>query len=71
MGKVYEVIDAESPEITGGKLVPLNRFMKALSLYDAGKFAEAAQWFGDCVQQNPGDRVAQIYGDRPQQKHHP
>ncbi|AFY81872.1 AAA family ATPase [Oscillatoria acuminata] len=68
---VYEVFDADSEEMKAGKLATLGRFTEALSLYDAGKFLEAAQLFGDCVTQNPGDRVAQIYGDRAQQKHHP
>lgn len=54
---IYEGIDAESPEITGRKLGTLTSFTEALSGYDAGKFGEAVQLFGDWVQQNPGDRV--------------
>ncbi|MCT7968601.1 AAA family ATPase [Laspinema sp. D1] len=68
---VYEVFDADSEEMKAGKLATLGLFTEALSLYDAGNFLEAAQLFGDCVQQNRGDRVAQIYGDRAQRQHHP
>ncbi|WP_207086289.1 hypothetical protein [Phormidium pseudopriestleyi] len=60
---VYEVFDADSEEMKAGKLATLGRFTEALSLYDAGKFAESAQLFQECV--------AQIYGDRPQRPHHP
>ncbi|MGL5192534.1 MAG: hypothetical protein ACRC8Y_02870 [Chroococcales cyanobacterium] len=44
--KVSEGIDAKSPEIKGRKLATLGRFTEALSWYDSGKFAEAAQLFG-------------------------
>ncbi len=68
---VYEVFDGGLRGNKGGKLATLGLFTEALSLYDAGKFGEAAQLFGECVKQNPGDRVAQIYGDRAQGKLHP
>ncbi|MFB2967575.1 AAA family ATPase [Aerosakkonema sp. BLCC-F183] len=63
---VYEVFDADLPEIKEGKLTTLSLFAEALSLYGEGKFAEAGRLFADCWQQNPGDRVAKIYLERCQ-----
>ncbi len=63
---VYEVFDADSPEMRDRKLATLTQFTEALSLYDRQKFRESARLFGECLDQNPGDRVAQIYCDRAQ-----
>ncbi|HEY9854039.1 MAG TPA: AAA family ATPase [Leptolyngbyaceae cyanobacterium] len=63
---VYEVFDADLPEIKEGKLTTLPLFAEALSLYAEGKFAEAGRLFADCWQKNPGDRVAKIYLERCQ-----
>jgi PAS domain S-box-containing protein len=60
---VYEVFDVDPPEIKAGKLETLPMFKTALSLYNQEKLAEAAGLFADCLQLNPGDRVAQIYDD--------
>ena len=61
---VYEVFDADLPEVKAGKLATLQVFAQALSLYNIYNFREAAALFADCLGQNPGDRVAQIYLDR-------
>ncbi len=61
---VYEVFDGDLPEIKAGKLATLPIFMEALSLYQAGKLAEAGALFADCLHQNPGDRVAQFYSQQ-------
>ena len=61
---VYEVFDADLPEVKAGKLATLPVFTEALSLYNIYNFREAAALFADCLRQNPGDRVARIYLDR-------
>ncbi|MCT7990833.1 hypothetical protein [Laspinema olomoucense] len=48
------------------KLATLTRFTEALSLYDRQKFRESVELFGECLSQNPGDRMARIYCDRAQ-----
>ncbi|MBE9186642.1 response regulator [Microcoleus sp. LEGE 07076] len=63
---VYEVFDADLPEVKAGKLATLPVFTEALSLYNIYNFTEAAGLFTDCLRQNPGDRVARIYWDRCQ-----
>jgi adenylate cyclase len=61
---VYEVFDADLPEVKAGKLATLQLFGEALFLYNLYDFREAAVLFADCLRQNPGDKVAQIYLDR-------
>ncbi|MBD2041890.1 AAA family ATPase [Microcoleus sp. FACHB-672] len=63
---VYEVFDANPPEIKEGKLATLPLFAEALEFYSEGKLAEAARLFKDCLCQNQGDLVAQIYFERCQ-----
>ncbi|MEG4582312.1 AAA family ATPase [Microcoleus sp. MON1_C5] len=63
---VYEVFDAEPPEIKAGKLATLELFAEALEIYSEGKLAEAARLFAECWGQNQGDRVAKIYWERCQ-----
>jgi adenylate cyclase len=64
MVTVYEVFDADLPEVKAGKLAALQVFSEALSVYDMKNFREAALLFADCLRQNPGDKVAQIYLNR-------
>jgi class 3 adenylate cyclase/FixJ family two-component response regulator len=61
---VYEVFDADAPEVHAGKLATLPTFTAALSLYNQGKLDEARNLFADCLRQNPLDRVAKIYLER-------
>ncbi|MBE9094938.1 adenylate/guanylate cyclase domain-containing protein [Tychonema sp. LEGE 07203] len=63
---VYEVFDADLPEVKAGKLANLRLFAEALFLYDMNNFREAGELFADCWRQNPRDKVAQIYWDRCQ-----
>jgi class 3 adenylate cyclase/GAF domain-containing protein len=63
---VYEVFDADMPEVKEGKFATLETFSEALSLYNEQQFYAAAQLFDECCRQNPGDRVAQIYFERCQ-----
>jgi class 3 adenylate cyclase/FixJ family two-component response regulator len=61
---VYEVFDADAPEVHAGKLATLPTFTEAVSLYNQGKLGEARNLFADCLHQNPLDRVAKIYLER-------
>jgi adenylate cyclase len=61
---VYEVFDADLPEVKAGKLATLQVFTEAVSLYNADAFNDAVLLFADCVRQNPWDQVAQFYLER-------
>jgi len=65
---VYEVFDADLPEIREGKLVTKTLFEEAQKLYTMGNFSAAAQCCQDCLCQNPRDKVVQIYLERCQLK---
>jgi class 3 adenylate cyclase/GAF domain-containing protein len=58
---VYEVFEADSPEIKAGKLATQEPFSAGCFLYNIGRFEVAAEQFEFCLKHNPGDRVAQIY----------
>lgn len=64
MVTVYEVFDADLPEVKAGKLATLQLFAEAVSLYNADALNDAAVLFADCIGQNPGDQVAQFYLQR-------
>jgi signal transduction histidine kinase/class 3 adenylate cyclase/CheY-like chemotaxis protein len=66
---VFEVFDADPPELKEGKLMTKTEFEQALVLYYMQKFGEAAQLFQYCYRINPMDKVAQIYLERCQQQH--
>jgi hypothetical protein len=63
---VYEVFDADGPEIKDGKLATLELFAEALAIYTQGNVAEAARLFWECWRQNQADRAAKIYWERCQ-----
>jgi len=65
---VYEVFDADPPEIKEGKLFTEAVFKQAIVLYNSGNLSEAAQLFSHCLHLNPGDKVAKIYLERCQQQ---
>ncbi|WP_254564121.1 AAA family ATPase [Oscillatoria sp. HE19RPO] len=65
---VYEVFDADSPEIKAGKLATLDRFTEALSLFEDEDFLGSARLLAYCLNQNPGDRVAHIYFEQCQRR---
>ncbi|WP_422398717.1 AAA family ATPase [Trichormus variabilis] len=67
MVSIFEVFDADSPELREGKLMTRLIFEEALLLYNNCSFREAAERFKDCLRCNPGDRVSQIYVERCQQ----
>jgi adenylate cyclase len=58
---IYEIFDAEPPQIYQGKLATKQEFEQALLLYHFGAYKDAAQLFGHCLCLNPSDTVAQIY----------
>ena len=64
MVTVYEVFDADLPEVKAGKLATLQVFSEAISLYNADAFNDAAVLFADCLRHNSGDQVAQFYLQR-------
>lgn len=61
---VYEVFDADLPKLKAGKLASLDRFAKALDLYNRHVYREAADLFQACLELEPGDTVARIYHNR-------
>lgn len=63
MVSVFEVFDADPPEVRAGKLATKTYFEQGLILYKMGQVSEAVQYFEICCQQNPQDTVAQIYLD--------
>ena len=63
---IYEVFDADTPEIKAGKLATLEVFAEARANYLEGKLAEAAGLFSECWRHNQGDRAAKIYWERCQ-----
>lgn len=66
---VFEVFEADSPEIRQAKLATKSLFEQALLLYNRQAFWEAAQLFQDCLNLAPFDTVAKIYWERCQSKH--
>jgi len=65
---VYEVFDADPPEIRKAKLTTKTAFEQGLMLYYRDRLSDAAQGFSQCLQINPGDRVAQHYLKRCQHR---
>jgi adenylate cyclase len=65
---VFEIFDADPPELREGKLTTKAIFEQGLFHYRMHAFKEATQLFQDCLKINPKDRVAQIYLERCQQK---
>jgi adenylate cyclase len=58
---IYEIFDADIPEIRDGKLSTLKIYEEAMLLYHEKRVKEAGKLFEECLQQNPEDKVAQIY----------
>lgn len=65
---VFEVFDADPPEIRKGKLATKSIFEQALWLYNQQSYQEATQRLQDCLDLNPLDKVAQIYLERCRRK---
>lgn len=65
---VYEVFDADPPELKVSKLETKQDFETALFYYNQNSPEEAQELFERCLCSNPEDKVAQIYRDRTQEK---
>ncbi len=65
---VYEVFDADPPELKVSKLETKQDFETALYYYNQNSPEEAQELFERCLCKNPEDKVAQIYRDRTQEK---
>jgi len=65
---VFEVFDADAPELLKGKLTTRTTFEQAALLYHLNDFSGAAELFSDCLSRVPQDRAAQIYLDRCQKQ---
>jgi tetratricopeptide (TPR) repeat protein len=63
---VYEIFDADLPEIRDYKLMTKTAFEKAILYYNLGDFAEAASLMENCLNLNQKDSVARIYLTRCQ-----
>ncbi|HEY9831743.1 MAG TPA: AAA family ATPase [Stenomitos sp.] len=61
---VYEVFDADLPEIQAAKLATLELFKEALFYNHTQNWREAEKLFLECLRLNPKDKVAQIYRQR-------
>jgi adenylate cyclase len=64
MVTIYEIFDADLPEVKAAKLATLQLFSEAVSLYNADASDAAAVLFAECLRQHPRDRVAQFYLQR-------
>ena len=58
---VYEVFDADLPEILSAKLENLPVYNEAMLLCERKEFREAGKLFEECLRTNPSDPVARIY----------
>ena len=58
---VYEVFDADPPEIKSAKLANLPVYNEAMFLCERKQFREAGKLFEECLRTNPSDQVARIY----------
>lgn len=58
---VYEVFDADPPEIRSAKLANLPVYSEAMLLCERKQFREAGKLFEECLRTNPSDQVARIY----------
>lgn len=61
---VYEVFDADLPEIKAGKLITKTTFEYGLMQYYLERYSQAARLFQECLNRTPQDQVAQIYLER-------
>jgi two-component system sensor histidine kinase ChiS len=61
---VFEVFDGDPPDVRNAKLATWARFEKALQLYYRRNYLAASQLLQDCLQENPSDRVVQVYLQR-------
>jgi adenylate cyclase len=63
---IFEVFNGDRPHIRIGKSVTKTTFEQALLFYNQAAYSKAAELFANCLQQNPWDKVSQIYLERCQ-----
>ncbi|MDY6804783.1 MAG: adenylate/guanylate cyclase domain-containing protein [Cyanobacteriota bacterium] len=63
---VFEIFDADPPEIVEGKLLTKAKFEEAMFFFSQRNCEEAAKLFQDCLTKNPQDPAAKIYLKRCQ-----
>ncbi|MGD2179950.1 adenylate/guanylate cyclase domain-containing protein [Lusitaniella coriacea] len=68
---VFEVFNADPPELRAGKLATKTQFEQALVNYYLQDWTAAAEGFSACLQHNPRDRAAKIYLQRTQKPQSP
>lgn len=61
---IYEVFDADPPELKAAKIASRDTFEDALAHYHFRRMDAALSLFGDCLERGPGDRPATIYWQR-------
>ena len=61
---VWEVFDADPPDVLKYKLDTAAMFEDARSLYQSKRFEEANEMFLDCLARNPRDKTAEVYRER-------
>ncbi len=61
MVSVFEVFDADPPDLRAGKQATKTMFERGLLHYYLGEISEAIALFESCLERNPQDKVAQIY----------
>jgi hypothetical protein len=65
--KVFEVFDADVPEVYSEKKSSIKLFEEAILLYYQRDFEQAQKLFQDCFNRSPKDKVSQSYIRRCQQ----
>ncbi|MGB6166139.1 MAG: adenylate/guanylate cyclase domain-containing protein [Geitlerinemataceae cyanobacterium] len=68
MVSVFEVFDADPPELQARKLATKTEFEQALVFYTTQEWEEASRRLEKCLQHNPEDTVIQIYWQRCQNR---
>jgi class 3 adenylate cyclase len=61
---LYEVIDADPPDLRHKKLTARDHFARGVAMYREGRFREARLVFMACMLQTPDDGPANLYVDR-------
>ncbi len=69
MVSIYEVFDADPPELKSGKKSTQAVFDRGVLLYHQHVFEEALNFFEICLDLNPEDTVTQMYVQRCREKH--
>lgn len=64
---VFEVFDADPPEVKTAKLLTQTAFEQAILFYHQQLYREAAELLEDCLGRNPEDQAIAVYLERTQQ----